>query len=481
MTRMLLTVRLVLALTMVGLCASLLSLTGGPAAAVTATGDTPLPAGWELCVLQGINGPATQANVNDLDAWQAQEGGSTNNTAAYNPYNTRRTTDFTNQPLPEVQSSNGFPAFANWQAGCAATTATLLQMNMWVITAALRAGNVSPPAAFLATVDQSQWCAPSSDGQPCYLNAIVGSAGTLATPLVDTASALDVYTNVKTDLHAYEVSVLQTGLDQNVLVARDWELVSARTGVSTSRDRFTAAKKALRQFALQEYENSGLFEANAFLGGVNKLTPTGPQTANGVVAHQYETVIAADLVGRYQAADQAIAASVNQRVAATRAVAQEKAKLALDDTAEDKSLARLVDDVSTLQQAGACTTATLVSSPAPSATAQSNTSTSTTTTTTTAPASTPTTTAPTSTTTSTSTTTTTIVRTATVPTVPSLPVPTTAPTTSTTTTTTTLPPTTTTTTTVPLTPTSGPPPAVNTAGLGVLQGCMAALAPSGSA
>ncbi len=145
MTRMLLTVRLVVVLTMAGLCACALCPPPGPAGAVTATGNTPLPPGWELCLLQGINGPATQANVNDLDAWQQAEGGSTNNTAAYNPFNTRRTTDFNNQPLPEVETSNGFPAFASWQAGCAATTGTLLQMNMWSITSALRAGNVSPP------------------------------------------------------------------------------------------------------------------------------------------------------------------------------------------------------------------------------------------------------------------------------------------------------------------------------------------------
>ena len=106
-------------------------------------------------MLQGVSAPVTQANVDDLDAWQAAEGGSTNNSAAYNPFNTRRTTDVTNATIPSVASGNGFPAFGSWLDGCAATVATLLQMNMWSITAALQAGNVAPPGAFLAMVDQS--------------------------------------------------------------------------------------------------------------------------------------------------------------------------------------------------------------------------------------------------------------------------------------------------------------------------------------
>jgi hypothetical protein len=161
--------RLVLAAMAVGLCALVCVPSGGPALAVPASGGTALPAGWELCILQGLQAPLTAVNVADLDQWQAAEGGSTNNSAAYNPFNTLRTTDITGAALPATISSNGFPAFSTWLAGCAATVATILQPNMWTITAALRAGDVSPPGAFLATVDQSQWCAPSADGTPCYL------------------------------------------------------------------------------------------------------------------------------------------------------------------------------------------------------------------------------------------------------------------------------------------------------------------------
>jgi hypothetical protein len=485
MTRLLSTVRLAVALTVVGLIAPAVAWSGaaGPAGAVSAVG-TPLPGGWELCVLQGLAAPATQANVSNLAAWQDAEGGSTNNTAAYNPFNTSRTTNAANQPLPGVDSSNGFPAFANWAAGCAATVATLLQFNMWPIVVALRDGNVSPPGAFLATVDQSQWCAPSADGQPCYLNAIVGAAGVVAQPAVDASSALSVFTDVKSELHNYEVSILTTGLDQNQLTARDWQLVIARSGVSTSQNDYLAVQHTLRHFAVDEYENSGLFEASEFLGGNNGPTPFGLPDANGVVAHQYERVIASALVARYQAAETGVEVSLQRRADASKAVDQAAAKLLFDDGAEDRSLARLVSAVATMQEAGACTAATLVSTPvAPAAPAPSTpgTASTTTTTTTTTPApasSTPTTAAPTTTTTTAPA----VIRTATVPTLPTLSSTTTTTTAppATSTTTTTAPPatSTTTTTTVPATPTTGPPPPVNTTAIGTLQGCVATLTPS---
>ena len=482
MTRLLSTVRLALALTVAGLVAPAVAWTVSdmPAGAVASVG-TPLPAGWQLCVLQGLLAPATQANVSDLAAWQDAEGGSTNNTAAYNPFNTRRTTNVANQPLPNVISSNGFPAFANWSAGCAATVATIVQGNMSPITAALQAGNVSPVGAFLATVDQSQWCAPSN-GQPCYLNAIVGAAGTVAQPAVDTTSALSVFSDVKSDLRTYEESILTTALDQNQLTARNWQLVIARSDLSTSQNEYLRVQQKLRGFAVNQYESSGLFEASAFLGGENAPTPFGSPDADGVVAHQYERVIASALTARYQASEAQVQASLGRRADATKAAAQAEEKLLLDDNAEDRSLARLVSAVGTMQEAGACTAATLVSTPAAGTAPTSSTSdtASTTTTTSTLPTSTTTTTTVPATTTTT--TTAPVVRTATVATLPTLPTGATTTTVppSTTTTTTTAPPstTTTTTTTVPATPTTGPPPPVDTTAIGTIQGCVATLTPS---
>ena len=101
MPRFISCVRVALVLTMasLGVCA-LASTSGAAPRMVAAPGDTALPAGWELCVLQGVTAPATPANVDDLDEWQAAEGGSTNNSAAYNPFNTLRTTDVNNAAHP---------------------------------------------------------------------------------------------------------------------------------------------------------------------------------------------------------------------------------------------------------------------------------------------------------------------------------------------------------------------------------------------
>jgi len=213
MTRILRSVGLALALVIAGLGGTALIWTAGGNAAATSGGVTPLPPGWELCVLAGLSAPATPANITDLDEWQAAEGGSTNNTAAFNPFNTGRTTDNNGAPIPGVISANGFPAFADWPAGCSATVATLFQTNMWVITAALRSGTVAPPAAFLAVVDQSAWCAPGPDGLPCYASSLVGVAGSIPVSLA-VSSALDVYGNVTSDLRSYQQAITSVTADQ---------------------------------------------------------------------------------------------------------------------------------------------------------------------------------------------------------------------------------------------------------------------------
>ena len=92
MTRTLRNVVLVLAIATASLAGC--AFTDATVGTASASGsDTPLPPGWELCILQGVGAPATEANIADLDEWQVAEGGSTNNTAAYNPFNTQRMTD----------------------------------------------------------------------------------------------------------------------------------------------------------------------------------------------------------------------------------------------------------------------------------------------------------------------------------------------------------------------------------------------------
>ncbi|MBV8462927.1 MAG: hypothetical protein JO368_06515 [Acidimicrobiales bacterium] len=479
-------VRVALVLIMASLgVGALTSTTGAAPMMVSAPGDTALPAGWELCILQGVAAPATVANVDDLDEWQAAEGGSTNNTAAYNPFNTERMTDVNNVPIPgAVVSSNGFPAFSNWLGGCAATVATLLQQNMAPIVAALLAGNVAPAGVFLADVDKSQWCAPSADGTPCYANKIVGATGGVDSALLASSAALSVYGNVKLDVGAYQAAVTTAAADQSVLVSVRQELTAASSALAGSQDKLDAARHALQRFAVDEYVSTGLYVSSS-LTNIGATTPFGPQDASGVVAHQYENVAANDMLARYDRATAGLAAALARRNAAQRAVEQAGATLISDTAAETHDLDRLVSDVTTMQTAGACT-AVQITAPTP---AGSSTTPSTTTSSTTLPTQAPP-TAPTgdvTSTTSTTTTSTTAPPTTTVPTVIGAVVPTTvapattvpstaAPTTSTTTT---LPPTTSTSTstTVPGSAAASTPPAPSPAGLGALQGCIAVFTP----
>ena len=456
---------------------------GGPAAASGA--DTPLPPGWELCVLEGLAAPATPANIADLDEWQAAEGGSTNNTAAYNPFNSLRTTDVTGAPIPGVDTSNNFPAFSTWAAGCSATVATLFQPNMWVITAALRAGNVTPASAFLAVVDQSAWCAVSPAGVPCYVNEVLSGTDTLPASL-PVSSALNVYGNVKSDLQGYQQSIEAVSTDQNEIGIRDLALAAADSNVATARSQLGAASRSLQKFAVGEYVSSGLYSGAPLVsnGGSQQLAVSQPQDSDGVVAQQYLGVTATNLLAKEGAANGVFKDAQQRRDAASKALAQAAVTLTSDQAAENQDLTLLIKDVGTLEHAGACATVTITPPPTSGtdATATSSTTTTTTTapsTTTTVPPSTTTTTVPPTTTTTTTPVPTTIPLNALTPTV-SAPTTTTVPPT---TTTTTVPATTTTTTapqaTVPSTTTTAPP--TEAAGVGALQGCIASFAPATSA
>ena len=282
----------------------------------------------------------------DLDEWQAAEGGSTNNTAAYNPFNTQRTTDATNAPIPGVDSTNGFPAFPTWAAGCSATVATLFQPNMWVITAALRAGNVTPQAAFLAVVDQSQWCAPSSTGVPCYVNAMEVSPGSL-TLAVPPSSALDVYGNVTKDLQTYQQSLATVAADQN----DGGDTRSRARGGGFARGQrpgqLGAASRSLQSFAVNEYISSGLYSGAPLVSnaGTQPLSPSTPQDSDGVVVQQYLGVTANSLVTHDDAAVGVYKAAEQRRGAAAKALARAAVALTSDESAESRDLTQLMTDV----------------------------------------------------------------------------------------------------------------------------------------
>ena len=352
MTRIHRSVALVLALATVGLCVNACVWMSGATAAIETSADTPLPPGWELCILAGVTAPVTPANVADLDEWQAAEGGSTNNTAAYNPFNTQRMTDATGAPIPGAVSANGFPAFPTWQAGCDATVATLFQPNMWPITAALRSGDVAPAAAFLAVVDQSSWCAPSANGVPCYVNSVLGAGGSLPALLVS-SSALDVYGNVKLDLASYQQSIRAVSSDQSALLLRDQALAVTEAQLSANRSQFDAASSALRGFAINEYVSSGLYSGAPLVYAGSGSELSGSMDSDGVVAQQYLSVAATNLLNRESAAAGLVKDALHQRNDASRAVNEAALTLTLDQTAENRPLTRLIKDVATLEHAGA--------------------------------------------------------------------------------------------------------------------------------
>jgi hypothetical protein len=299
--------------------------------------------------------------------------------------------------------------------------------------------------------------------------------------VLSASSALDVFGNVRTDLHSYQDSVTSDALAQLAVATTTQQLTAAQSILTSARTRAAGAQTALRTFAVNEYMSSGLYVASPLVSGTNNGA-FGTQSQNGVVAHQYATVVASDLLAQTQAATTAVKVALGQRNGVQKTLQKNETTLTSDNANESHALVRLVADVETLQKAGACTTA-VIATPTPGApggTAPSSTSGSSA-----APSTTTTTVAPTTTTTSSTTTTTT-----TTPGGISLvkPLGTTTTTTVPPTTTTTVAPTTTT-TTVPAGSGGGsgsgagsaPVPTANPGGLQVLQGCVTALAPSASA
>jgi hypothetical protein len=310
---------------------------------------------------------------------------------------------------------------------------------------------------------------------------ILGSTGSLAASVLKQSSALDVYSNVQSDLRSYQLAEASVSSAQQGVTTTNQQLGAAQSALSVAQSHASSAEKALRHFAISEYINSGLYQSS-FVASGSTNTPFGTPSPQGVIAHQYASVIANNLLAQSQAAAAADKASLAHRNATQKDLQVAEATLVSDNNAENRSLVKLVADVTTLEKAGACTNANIVvaSTTGPASgsptTPSSSSSTTTTTTSTTAPA--PTTTTSSSTTTTTTTPIVSLDMTTT----------TTAPTTTTTappptTTTTSAPPsTTTTTTTVPTGPGSGSgaaaAPTANPAGLDVLQGCVNALAPA---
>jgi hypothetical protein len=322
---------------------------------------TPLPPGWELCVLDGVGAPSTADNVADLDEWQVVEGGSTNNAAAYNPFNVRQVTDSTGAPLPAVIGPGGFPAFATWAAGCAATVATLLQAVMAPIVTALVAGNVSVPGIFLFDVDQSPWCAPSADGIPCYATEVL--AGEIVQALLNGSSrelqgTLTSYSNTGVDLQSYEEAAYVTAVDKNLVAAKNVLLVASEHAVSVARTALSRAKGALRGLALDDYTGSA---SSRFESSLPLLESPDQRDTIGQF---YRTIAASLLTDHYEQAEAGVRASLSRRQAAASSVAHATSLLESAQLAENQTLAGLETDVKTVEVGLACTAPSVITAAA---------------------------------------------------------------------------------------------------------------------
>ena len=330
-----------------------------PAAAVP---GTPLPPGWEQCILQGTGAPVTPDNVADLDEWQVAEGGSTNNAAAFNPFNTGQMSDVNGAALPVTATPGGFPAFASWAAGCAATVATLEKPEMAPIVTALDAGDVSPPGLFLAAVDQSSWCAPSSDGVPCYAGAIL--AGELLRALLSGRSVqlnavLTSYSDTGGDLHIYEKTAYVTAVEDGQLAERDAELDVAEQALSGARATRQSATEALRRMALHDYTTGAVMAFNSGLGIV--ANPNG----EGVEAGFFRSVAIGQAVLRLDQATAAYDAASAKDQLSQSAVDQATATANAASSAQGQALQALEADVKGLEGSLSCPAPTVATTATP--------------------------------------------------------------------------------------------------------------------
>ena len=130
------------------------------------------------------------------------EGGSTNNTAAFNPFNTGvrptsrsarpgRDTANNSRPSPTGQPDVRRPWPRSSNRTCGSSRLRLAGRN------------VTPASAFLAVVDQSAWCA-ANPGRAALLRQLARGASTSLPASLPVSSALNVYGNVTSDLQSYQ-------------------------------------------------------------------------------------------------------------------------------------------------------------------------------------------------------------------------------------------------------------------------------------
>ncbi|HMK64036.1 MAG TPA: hypothetical protein VK386_10480 [Acidimicrobiales bacterium] len=337
-------------LTMLGSVTTSLGV-GTPSAVASAA----LPEAWELCVLQNLSAPATATTVADLDEWQIAEGGSTANDYNYNPFNTMRSTDGAGNALPASVDSRGFPSFANWAAGCAATVATIEQPNMSLIQLALQAGGMEPASSFLSTVNETPWCAPEN-GQFCYAALIAERsdppASTAVTLLDDTSNTVSTYGAEVARILGIEAAI---SAEQQQLVVADHEVQGALSAEQVAVAVEQAAQQALQQLAVYDYTS------NPSLDRIANLDQFEAESSSQLVKQFYEQVDTKDEVTRFDQAQAAVRAAqaavraARAHVASVQAsISASQASLASAQDDETSTLSHMASDMGTLQNAAVC-------------------------------------------------------------------------------------------------------------------------------
>lgn len=302
----------------------------------------PLPTAWEICVLQSVGAPVNPANVGALDLWQVAEGGSTDNANSYNPYNTKRFTDGTGASLPATAMPNGFPAFANWPAGCAATAATILQTNMANIAKTLVSGNVSSPSAFLSVVNTTPWCAPDN-GVPCYAFLIAAKVQAPAQ-----SAAMTLLSDSNSDVSAYDQAVSQVTTVSATLASQRQELVDAEDTVIADQQAAQQAQDKLRQLAIYDYTS------NNTLDRVANLNQFEAETQSDQLTKFYEQLDTSNQVTVFAQAQATLNQAVVHRSDVANAVAQTTSALGAAQKAAAVDLGHIGNDIGTIEGAGGC-------------------------------------------------------------------------------------------------------------------------------
>ncbi len=300
-----------------------------------------LPSAWEICVVEGVHAPLTADNVADLDLWQIAEGGSTQNDNSYNPFNTKRAVDGAGNPLPASISSLGFPAFADWAAGCAATTATILQPNMALIAQALQSGGESP-IGFLGTVNDTPWCAPE-DGTPCYAQLIADDAQPFGT-----GAAMSLFSHTSASVSAYAGQVSEVAAISGQLAAEQADLVAAEQAVATDQQGVQTALASMRSLAIYDYTSNTSVDNELDLKGFN--TPD----INGELVQYYENLDAENQEAAIDQAKLVLAQAQAHQAVVTSAIAQTSADLRGAQATLARTVRDMQSEAATFLGAAAC-------------------------------------------------------------------------------------------------------------------------------